>query len=228
MTKSKLPLLSILFFISITSLSQKLIHRNGHLEAGHYKALQRELEEIFEEDQFIRRKFIGKAEKLGFDHPTVDSLGKIMHLKDSVNVRKVTKILDEQGWMGIDKVGFTANQTLFLVIQHADLKTQEKYLPIMEVAVKNGNSSAGDLAKLEDRVRLGQGKRQIYGSQIGRYPHANRYYVLPLEDPDQVDTRRSKIGLEVIANYVKSWGISWNVEEYKKELPSIEKLNSKR
>ncbi len=212
----------------LSSFSQKLDSKKNHIDSNLNKSLQKELEAIFEEDQGIRQKFIAKAEKAGFEHPSVDSLIKIMRFNDSLNLRKITKLLNEHGWLGIDKVGFTANQTLFLVIQHADLKTQEKYLPVMESAVKKGNASAGDLVKLEDRVRLGQGKRQIYGSQIGRYPHGNQYYVLPLDDPEKVDERRAKIGLEPMADYVKSWGISWNVEEYKRELPAIEKLNTKK
>ncbi len=45
--------------------------------------------------------------------------------KDSLNLQKISQILDKYGWVGAEKVGEKANQTLFLVIQHADLKTQK-------------------------------------------------------------------------------------------------------
>jgi hypothetical protein len=46
---------------------------------------------------------------------------------------------------------------------------------------------------------------------------------LPLADPDNVDKRRAEVGLTPLAEYVKHWGIKWDVDDYKKQLPAIEK-----
>jgi hypothetical protein len=116
---------------------------------------------------------------------------------------------------------------LFLVIQHADLKTQEKYLPMMREAVKKGNARPSALALLEDRVALGQGKRQLYGSQIGLDRESGVYYVLPLEDPENVDKRRAAMELGDLQDYVSNWNIVWDVEKYIKELPDIEAKQKK-
>jgi hypothetical protein len=124
--------------------------------------------------------------------------------------------------VGADVVGRQGNTTLFLVIQHSDQATQEKYLPMMREAVKNGKAQGSDLALLEDRVALGQGKRQIYGSQIGRDPETQIYYVSPLEDPNNVDKRRAEVGLGPLAEYVNYWQMKWDVEQYKKDLPKLE------
>lgn len=196
-------------------------------EANLDKPLQAELLAIYEDDQGIRRTFIKAQKDYGYQSKIVDSLGRIMMQKDSVNLIKVTKILDKHGWVGADKVGGQANQTLFLVIQHSDLTTQQKYLPMMREAVKNKNASSSALALLEDRVALGEGKKQIYGSQIGFDKETNTNYVLPLEDPDTVDQRRASVGLGLLADYVKNWNIVWNVEEYKKQLPELEAKSKK-
>jgi len=196
-------------------------------EANYDKPLQAELLAIFDDDQVIRRQFISAQEEFGHQSKQVDSLRRIMMVKDSVNLFKVTKILDKYGWVGATKVGGQANQVLFLVIQHSDLKTQQKYLPMMREAVKNKNAKKSELALLEDRVALDEGKRQIYGSQIGRDNESQKYYVLPLDDPDNVDKRRIEVGLGPIADYVKGWDIVWNVEEYKKLLPEIEAKQQK-
>lgn len=193
------------------------------IEANYDKPLKKELLQIFKDDQDIRIQYIDSSKKYGYNNPIVDSLGKVMHFNDSIDLEKVTNVLDTRGWVGKDKVGAQANQALFLVIQHADIKTQEKYLPMMREAVKNGNAPSNSLALLEDRVALREGKKQIYGSQIGRNTKTNEYYVLPLEDPDNVDKRRSEVGLDSLADYVMHWEIIWNVEEYKKSLPEIEK-----
>lgn len=196
-------------------------------EANYDKALQAKLLAIFDDDQAIRQQYIAAQKEFGFQSKQVDSLGEIMLFKDSTNLVKVTEILDTYGWVGADKVGGQANQTLFLVIQHADLKTQQKYLPLMREAVKNKKASSSALALLEDRVALGEGKRQIYGSQIGRDNKTEKFYVLPLDDPDNVDKRRASMGLGPLADYVKRWDITWNAEEYKQLLPAIEEKQVK-
>lgn len=126
-----------------------------------------------------------------------------------------------------DVIGNQGNLTLFLVIQHADLETQEEYLPMMREAVKNGNASSRNLALLEDRVALGKGEKQIYGSQVNRDQETGEYYVLPLIDPDNVDKRRADVGLGPIQDYISFWGMTWDVEDYKKKLPEIEAKQKK-
>ncbi len=131
-------------------------------------------------------------------------------------------IIDRYGWLGTDVIGVQGNATIFLVIQHADIAIQEKYIPMMRDAVKKGKAFGSDLALLEDRVAFRQGKRQIYGSQIGRDNETHNYFILPLEDPDNVDKRRAEVGLSTIAEYVNHWQIKWDVEQYKKDLPALE------
>lgn len=187
------------------------------------KPLQAELLAIYNDDQTIRQDYMTALKEFGNQSKQADSIAKIMGHKDSINLIKVKDILDKRGWVGPDKVGAQANMTLFLVIQHSDLETQQKYLPMMREAVKNKNAQASALALLEDRVALGEGKKQIYGSQIGNDAKTKKNYVLPLEDPDNVDKRRQEVGLGPISEYVKYWDIVWNVEEYKKMLLEIEK-----
>lgn len=205
----------------------KMQKKVDEIERDYDKPLQAELLSIYNDDQSIRMEYMNAVNKFGYKNSKVDSLAKKMIYQDSINLIKVTKILDEKGWVGSNKIGGQANQTLFLVIQHSDLKTQEKYLPIMRDAVKKGNASIKALALLEDRIALGQGKKQKYGSQIWRNEKTNEYYVAPLEDPDNVDERRHEVGLNSLSEYAKQWNINWNVEEYKKQLQEIENSNKK-
>lgn len=203
---------------------QKVVDKR---EANYNKPLQAKLLAIFDDDQSIRQEYIAAEKEFGHQSQQTDSLGKIMMFRDSINLIKVTEILDEYGWVGADIVGGQANQTLFLVIQHSDLKTQQKYLPMMREAVRNNKASSNALALLEDRVALGEGRRQIYGSQIGFDNESNKSYVLPLEDPDNVDKRRAEVGLGPLSEYVMRWEIIWDVEEYKKKLPELEEKQNK-
>lgn len=204
----------------------KLQKKLDLIEINYDKPLQKELITIFNDDQTSRNQYVAAQKKYGYQSKEADSLRKIVILKDSLNLIKIIKILDEKGWVGKDKVGPQANQTLFLVIQHSDLKIQEKYLPMMREALKKGNAAPSSLALLEDRVSLRQGRKQIYGSQIGTNPKTNKQYVLPLDDPDNVDKRRAEVGLGLLEDYVKNWNIVWDIDTYKKELPELEKISN--
>ncbi len=193
-------------------------------EANFNKPLVALLDSIFTEDQKYRLQIDEIQKKFGPQSKEMQAQWKIIEEKDATNLIKVKAILDKYGWLGPDIVGEQGSSTLFLVIQHADQETQEKYLPIMRAAVKNGKALSSSLALLVDRVALGQGKKQIYGSQIGMDMQTQLYYVSPLEDPDNVDNRRLEVGLEPLADYVKTWQIKWDVEQYKKDLPKFEKM----
>jgi hypothetical protein len=88
-------------------------------------------------------------------------------------------------------------------------------------AVKKGNADPANLALLEDRVALRQGKKQIYGTQLAYDETTGESYVQPLEDPDNVDNRRAAIGLETLQDYLSGVGMKWDPEEYKKKLPEL-------
>ena len=208
-------------FISIIVLTIGLVNCSAD------KPLKRELVRIWNEDQEIRNEYSEALSTLGKGSPAVDSLVKLMRVQDSAHLATISRILDEKGWVGIDRIGQIANNTFFLVIQHSDLKTQQKYLPLMRKAVKEGKTEPDLLALLEDRVALGEGRKQVYGSQVNWNQYTNQHYVAPLEDPDNVDVRRREVGLDPMAHYLKQWDLDWDADEYKKQLPQIELLLEK-
>ncbi len=191
-------------------------------EANFDKPLVAILDTIFLEDQGLRRQINEVEKKYGRDSEEMKAHWNTIQIKDSINLIKIQKILDERGWLGSDVIGEKGNSTLFLVIQHSDLPIQEKYLPMMREAVAKGNAQASSLALLEDRVALRRGRKQIYGSQIGRDMETGEFYVSPLLDPDNVDKRRAEVGLGSLQDYVSNWNIEWDVEKYKQGLPALE------
>lgn len=196
-------------------------------EANLNKPLMNQLFEIHNDDQAYRIQEQEFATKHGWDSKEVKDIWKIIRVKDSLNLIKVEVILDKYGWVGQDIVGGEGNSTLFLIIQHSDLKTQEKYLPMMREAVRNNNARAADLALLEDRIEIRNGRKQVYGSQIGRFKDTQINFVSALIDPDNVDKRRASVGLSTLAEYVSYWDLKWDVEQYKKDLPKIEATQQK-
>lgn len=176
-------------------------------------AIAVQLDTIYNTDQKYRRQW----QALNYQKQGNEELIKLINKSDSINLIKVKLILNRYGWLGPERVGASGSAALFLVIQHSDKETRRYYLPMMRAAVKNKNALAKDLALLEDRTSLDYGKKQIYGSQLGRDEKTQKYYVKPLDDPDNVDKRRAKIGLETMAEYLSLWGIHWDLEKFKEE-----------
>jgi hypothetical protein len=204
------------------------VRKNKEKQEENYdKPLVAMLDTIYMTDQEPRMALDELEKKYGQQSKEVKAEWARISKLDSINVIKVTQILDKYGWLGYDKIGRQGNTTLFLVIQHADIAVQEKYLPMMRQAVKDRKAQPSALALLEDRVALRKGGKQTYGSQIGMDENG-KAYVQPLEDPDHVDERRASVGLGPLSGYVSNWQIQWDVEEYKKQLPTIEALEKKR
>lgn len=189
------------------------------------KPLEEELTAVYHDDQCLRLQLDAVEKAHGSNSREMQDLWKAITDQDKADLAKVAAVLDKDGWLGPEKVGWRGNTALFLVIQHADLETQEEYLPMMRAAVKAGHAEPGELALLEDRVALGEGRRQTYGSQIGRDPLTGRFYIRSLEDPEHVDQRRAAVGLQPLADYVSRWNIAWDPAAYKKRLPMLDRLD---
>lgn len=195
--------------------------RYADVQSGPYAAVKKELLAIHEADQAARQRIGAVERQHGRNSPEMQALWNEIAAADAVNLPKVEAILARHGWLGPRQIGRKANSALFLVIQHADLAVQQKYLPLMRDAVKAGRAAGSSLALLEDRIALREGRPQTFGSQIGTDPATGQSYVMPLSDPDRVDERRAAVGLEPISDYAKRFGIAWDLEAYKRALPTL-------
>jgi hypothetical protein len=166
---------------------------------------------VFKTDQQYRLPLQSTIEKYGMDSPQVDSLEEGMAKQDSINLEIVTHIIDTYGWIGPDSIGPAGSTTLWVVIQHSDLDIQQKYLPIMRDAVRQGRARPADLAYLEDRVALQLGKKQTYGTQFQLDKKTNKYVLAPIDDEPNVDKRRAAAGLNSLEAYAKDAGIDYKL-----------------
>lgn len=159
-------------------------------------------EKILVDDQKYRNSWDSTIQRYGINSAEFTELVKKMNLQDSLNMIVVGNILDTYGWLGKDETSKNANDALFLVIQHAPLQSQLKYLPLMKQAVINKKARAGDLALLIDRTNMYQGKFQVYGSQLN-YDVKGHLHIFPISDEPNVDKRRRAVGLPPMKEYVK-------------------------
>jgi hypothetical protein len=185
-------------------------------------ALVTVLDKIYFDDQSTRNQIRAKEEEYGRDSKEMKAFWQTILKNDSINLIKVSKILDEHGWPDKKRIGKRGTSTLFLVIQHADQKAQEKYLPMIKKAVADNNLPKRQFAMFYDRLILRRGERQVYGTQLAISKESKNPYVLPLEDPTNVDKRRAEMGLNTMQENLNRWNLIWNIEAYIKVLPAIE------
>jgi hypothetical protein len=130
---------------------------------------------------------------------TIDAVAKI----DADNRVWLKGVIDQDGWPGIARVGKDGAHAAWLMVQHADADRpfQKKCLGLLERAVAAKDAAAVDLAYLTDRVLVGEGKKQKYGTQLSTKD--GKLTPSPVEDEDKLDERRKALGLQPMAEYIK-------------------------
>ena len=159
-------------------------------------AIRIQLKSIYERDQKTRTK----GDSIQF----VDFI-------DSTNQAYVESLINKYGWLDRSTFGATSNYICYLVIQHAPLEKQKKYLPMLMQSVADSESRAMDLAYLQDRVLMRENKKQIYGSQLVPDNDTGGWKFYPIEDEKNVNIRRAKIGLEPMEEYAKNFGLDYKL-----------------
>ena len=156
-------------------------------------------------DQTFRQIKKCIEDKFGFESEETKYYWSLIHEQDSLNEKTVIKILDSFGWLSQQQIGYMANQSIWLVIQHAPIETQEKYLSLLKESVEEGGSEGWYLAFLEDRILMRTNKKQKYGSQLIQNKETGEYKLYQVEDPENLNKRRAEIGLEPIEDYLKNY-----------------------
>lgn len=112
---------------------------------------------------------------------------------DKANQEQLLAMLPPEGWFTISRYGRPAAKSAFLIVQHADIELQRRFLPLLEKLVTAGEVEGGDYALMFDRVAMREDRPQRYGSQF--LCKAGRWTPYTLEDPAVVETRRASVGL---------------------------------
>lgn len=198
----KILFLALLIPLSLSSSAQKIKDIS----------LKRQLDTILKTDQGIREFLdteVKEARKdtlarlLNYPRAILDkSPWLIMQKIDSLNVLKVERIIAQYGYPGKTMVGEPENTAVFFVIQHSN-KIQ-RYYPLIEKAGKSGELPFKYTAMMLDRKLGGEGKEQVYGTQVFmqtiKNPKTGKKkpfsYVVPIKDPKNVNKRRREAGFD--------------------------------
>jgi hypothetical protein len=165
--------------------------------------LRRELLERRERDQTVRNALI----KSGAENPD-PKIRDEMRTIDRENTERMKEIVHAHGWPGPELVGRDGTQAAWLLVQHSTPEFQREMLPLVEQAYREKKLPGSNYALLLDRVRVHQGKPQVYGSQ-GRWENGV-LGLQPIEDEANVDKRRAEVGLGPLADYLAGMRSMYN------------------
>jgi hypothetical protein len=129
---------------------------------------------------------------------------------DSTRSLWLRDVVGKYGWPSRALVGDSAARAAWLILQHTQLAGfQEEMLPRLDSAAARGEMPKQDVALLTDRVRVHQGKGQLYASQFS----LKDGQMVPdsVEDLAHVDERRAALGLPPMAEYAQTLGKMYGV-----------------
>jgi len=165
------------------------------------------LSELHERDQQIRHKLMSVQQAYIVEQRTelIDSIVMLsaeQDRADSLNRVAVDSLL-QNGWP--DGLSEQSNRTIWLIIDHADVEYQERYLPLIEQQAVRGTISPSDYATLLDRVNVRRQRPQRFGTQMGYKQRDDEVFtfVYPIEDIDALDSLRLSVGLDSMHLYLR-------------------------
>ena len=135
----------------------------------------------------------------------------------SNNFNKMDSLILKYGWPTYSSVGkLSADAPLLIINHHESDEVRKKYLEKIKNACMNQEGSCMEYAKIQDRILVNSNQLQIYGMQF-RYNDKRILEPFPIENPEFVDHRRSKIGLEPLKEYLKrKINYDWNIVQKEK------------
>ncbi len=145
------------------------------------------------EDQRVRRELLDQGALGDGYHPRMEEVHKR-------NAARLKEIIARHGWPGRAMVGEEAAVAAWRIVQHSigDPPFQRACLGLLEDAALRSDTSPQHPAYLLHRIRMYEGKPQIYGTQFLPNQEGDTA-PWKIEDPEHVDERRAPIGLRPLA-----------------------------
>lgn len=139
-------------------------------------------------------------------------MSTFQNLKQEINQeneRLLDSIVTVKGWPKISQVGNAASAGAFLIVQHAPLETQQKYLPIIRKRCEEKEARWENYAHVYDRIQMLTGKPQLYGTQCEYFGASREMRFYPIEDEANVNKRRAEFGMRPIEEYAEMMGFEY-------------------
>jgi hypothetical protein len=179
-------------------------------------ALRAELVDLGRRDQALREEIEALLDPSGSQRADSVALARLtvqLDSADRAHAARIRELVQKHGWPARAQVGGEGQEAVFLIVQHAshDVDLQRQFLRHLEATFRPGDRQTGEaIALLTDRMRVSQGKPQLYGTQF--VVEGEKVILNPIEDEANVDERRSRLGLEPIGEYLRRLNQAFGVK----------------
>lgn len=155
------------------------------------RELRAELMRWIAEDDETRERLARDGSLYRGYHPDME----VVHRRNAVRLRAV---LARVGWPGRALVGDDGASAAWRIVQHAigEPALLRGCLPLLQAAAAAGEADPAEVAMLEDRIRVSEGRPQRYGTQFDW--SADGTAMVPMvgvEAPESLARRRAAVGL---------------------------------
>jgi hypothetical protein len=164
------------------------------------RALQQELLDLIAEDERVREELASDGSLFQGYHPQMEQLHR-------QNASRLREIIQQQGWPGITLVGADGEEAAWRIAQHSigEPEFMRNALQLLKSAAEKKEAPLWQIAMMEDRIRLFEGRLQLYGTSFDWDEEGLMSPYPAIENLESVDRRREQVGLpplkDVIARY---------------------------
>ncbi len=152
--------------------------------------LRKQLLSLIEEDDRVREELAADGSLFEGYHPRMEAV----HRRNAEGLRV---IIQEHGWPGFDLVGKDGEEAAWRIVQHSigEPDFMRTALILLKTAVENQQAPLSQIAYLEDRIRLFEGKNQLYGTSLDWDEQGQMSPYPAIENPENLNERRAQMGL---------------------------------
>jgi hypothetical protein len=180
---------------------ERLVQKHGN---GTDQALRDRLAKMAKRDQAVRKP----------EYVTDKASPELVREQERVDAELTAELKDivqRKGWPTIKLVGMQASEHAALILSHSrDHDFQRSMLPRLQALADEGEILGSSVAFLIDKVLISEGKAQRFGTQFKW--GAGIAEMLPVEDADHLEERRSKYFLPPLAEYKKTLSELYKVQ----------------
>lgn len=160
-----------------------------------YSKIAKQINEFAKNDQLLRNRIFSKPSISEEDKKALEDFDK--NSSDFIK-----SIVSEIGLPTITKVGKKASYNAWLLVQHSrELQFQKEYLELLKQNEKDINPA--NIAYLEDRILMYEGKPQIYGTQFVLNRETEKVVLYTIRNAGAVNIRRAKYGMEKLEEHTR-------------------------
>jgi hypothetical protein len=159
-----------------------------------------ELRKRAAEDLRVREELAAQGVLAEGYHPRMEAVHR-------ENAAFLEALIEERGWPDALRFGAEAAEAAWLIAQHAigEPERMRRFARELAEVARAGRVPRWHAAMLEDRIRVLEGRPQIYGTQV-EADHEGRARPCELLDPENVEARRAEVGLPPLAERLAEMG----------------------